>query len=296
MRWDETIITFKELGSYGRLANQLFQIASTIGIATRNNQQYIFPKWSYSKFFKNPIPQIEKHELDKIDFKLYSEKHFHFADTTLEGDWNLFGYFQSEKYFKHCEEFIRSYFEFKEDYTRYLEEKYGKYLDGKTCSLHVRRGDYIKQRDCYLCPVEYYRKAFHEFDGDTVFLVFSDDLNWCKQVFVWDHFVFVEGEPDIMDLYLMSMCKNNIIANSSFSWWGAWLNKNERKKVIAPSQWLGWTLSNIKTKDLIPNNWIKIKLRENISFEVGSALVKFGNPIIPKLLKYIQRLENRKKL
>ena len=88
-------------------------------------------------------------------------------------------------------------------------------------------------------------------------LVFSDDIDWCKGVFRGDRFTFIEGEKDYIDLYIMSQCKNNIIANSTFSWWGAWLNKNKNKKIVAPKKWFGSLISH-NTKDLIPKEWIKV--------------------------------------
>jgi hypothetical protein len=103
--------------------------------------------------------------------------------------------------------------------------------------------------------MDYYRNAIAEFSDDTRFLVFSDDIQWCKENFKGDNFHFIEGEKDYVDLYLMSLCNNNIIANSSFSWWGAWLNNTPNKKVIAPKQWFG-KAKQLNTKDLIPETWI----------------------------------------
>ena len=86
-------------------------------------------------------------------------------------------------------------------------------------------------------------------------LVFSDDIKWCKDNFTEGPFIFVGGGEDYIDLHLMSKCKNNIIANSSFSWWGAWLNNNENKRVIAPKDWFGSSNSHLNTDDLIPGDW-----------------------------------------
>ena len=85
-------------------------------------------------------------------------------------------------------------------------------------------------------------------------MVFSDDLDWCKETFLGNRFTFISGNRDYQDLFLMSMCKNNIIANSSFSWWGAWLNTNLNKKVIAPKKWFGPQLS-LSSDDIYPNTW-----------------------------------------
>jgi hypothetical protein len=88
-------------------------------------------------------------------------------------------------------------------------------------------------------------------------LVFSDDISWCKDNLKFDKMNFIEGLDNVEDMWLMSLCDNNIIANSSFSWWGAWLNSNFNKKVIAPLHWFGDS-ANLNTSDIIPTNWIRI--------------------------------------
>ena len=153
---------------------------------------------------------------------------------------------------------IRELFSFSEEYKNSIKQKYKDLLEGETCSIHVRRGDYLKLPNHH--PVQslnYLMKGVREMPEDTKFLIFSDDINWCKQNFpnIPDKFIFIEGNSDYEDLLLMSLCKNNIIANSSFSWWAAWLNENVDKKVIAPSKWFGTANSINNTKDLIPETW-----------------------------------------
>ena len=94
---------------------------------------------------------------------------------------------------------------------------------------------------------------------DKKYLIFSDDLEWCKENFDFiENKVIIEGNTDYQDLYLMSLCKNNIICNSTFSWWGAWLNKNDKKIVIAPEKWFSSADEYYNTEDIIPSNSIKI--------------------------------------
>ena len=88
-------------------------------------------------------------------------------------------------------------------------------------------------------------------------VVFSDDIPWCKENLIFDNIIFIEGNKDYEDLWLMSLCEHNIIANSSFSWWGAWLNENKNKKVVSPLNWFGQQ-SNTNQSDIVPESWIKI--------------------------------------
>jgi hypothetical protein len=95
--------------------------------------------------------------------------------------------------------------------------------------------------------------------NDKYYIIFSDDISWCKENLSFlNNKIFIEGNTDFQDLYLMSKCKNNIIANSSFSWWGAWLNTNKDKIVIAPKKWFGISNSHLDTSDLYCNNWVTI--------------------------------------
>ena len=128
-----------------------------------------------------------------------------------------------------------------------------------TCSIHVRRGDYLNSPNHHPTQnMNYYMRAIKEMPKDSVFLIFSDDIKWCKENFpnLPEKFIFVEGNKDYEDLHLMTHCKNNIIANSTFSWWGAWLNSNSDKIVVAPKKWFGPALKNNDTKDLYCEGWI----------------------------------------
>jgi hypothetical protein len=111
-----------------------------------------------------------------------------------------------------------------------------------------------------LLGVEYYQQSINIFDDDTYqYFVFSDDINWCKEVFGENELIeYIDGNNQYVDLYLMTQCDHNIIGNSTFSWWGAWLNKNKNKKVIAPSIWFNPNRKDLNTKDMIPKDWIKI--------------------------------------
>jgi hypothetical protein len=173
------------------------------------------------------------------------------------------GYFQSEKYFKHNREYILNLFE-PYDFLKYELNKYRLLFENKrTCSIHVRRGDYLNYSETHLPQkIDYFTRAIDRMDREDdvdVYVVFSDDIQWCKEnfkgdaVFGRDNFYFIENEKDYIELYLMSMCNNHIVSNSSFSWWGAWLDNKESKVVIAPKKW--WIGED---EDVVPETWIKI--------------------------------------
>ena len=132
-------------------------------------------------------------------------------------------------------------------------------LDKTPISLHIRRKDYVTNPNHTALGADYYENALKEFDENETVLVFSDDPDWCneQELFADDRFMIAEGNSGWTDMCLMTMCKGHIIANSSFSWWGAWLSKSE--KVVAPSGWfVGSNLEHLDTKDLIPEDWIVI--------------------------------------
>jgi hypothetical protein len=125
-------------------------------------------------------------------------------------------------------------------------------------SLHVRRTDYVTSNGYHpVQSIEYYKNAIDIIGDYDYIFVFSDDIQWCKDNLKFKNMVFMEGFSDIEDLHIMSLCQNNIIANSSFSWWGAWLNIHPEKKIIAPTNWFG-EQANLNTSDMIPSDWIKI--------------------------------------
>ncbi len=120
----------------------------------------------------------------------------------------------------------------------------------------MRRGDYVWLSHIHpVQPLAYYQRAVELMGDYQRMLVFSDDLPWCRENFSFNNMTFVEGQSDMDDLWMMGLCKHNIIANSSFSWWGAWLNENHAKKVVAPKLWFG-NAATMDTKDIVPAKWI----------------------------------------
>ncbi len=198
------------------------------------------------------------------------EKHFQFDPEILDlpGDVYLEGYWQSEKYFRDREDVIRKEFSIKVPMSGPNEVMARRIADEPTAvSIHVRRGDYVSDsttnRYHGTCSLDYYRDAVErisELADGAHFFVFSDDIEWVKENLKPGRPVtyvdFNDDKSNYEDLRLMSLCKHHIIANSSFSWWGAWLNLNPDKIVIAPGKWFNDT--SIDTADLIPDSWIRL--------------------------------------
>jgi hypothetical protein len=260
------MLTFYNLGNSGRFGNQLFQIASTIGVAIKNNHNYIFPTWEYSSYFHDSIPQTPSKYINptiniNVDQCHYKDIDFKSIEPLRNKQLiTLSGYLQTEKYFNKYRDLILDYFTPNILIDKYILKKYNEILKLPLCSIHVRRTDYLDLQQWHpQCTIEYYEKAIKEMNHNKIqFLVFSDDINWCKNIFKGQRFTFIENEDNIVDMFLMSLCDHNIIANSSFSWWGAWLNRHKNKKVIAPKTWFGPKYDHWDKSDLLPESWVKI--------------------------------------
>jgi hypothetical protein len=244
----------------GGLGNIIFQMASAIVLANENSVIAVFDgqtqgnqHWSdLEKYKKTIFKEVIFAEVVKANSE-YHEPFFHFNKIPYSKNLKLNGYFQSEKYFINKSDLIYNTFFNNKDIINNLKDKYN-YIDFETAtSLHVRRGDYLKLKNQHpTCSLRYYMQALKKTGVDNV-VVFSDDIKWCKQNMP-NKFTFIENEKDYNEMYMMSLCKNNIIANSSFSWWGAWANRSENKIVIAPKRWFGPLIKH-NTKDLIPKRW-----------------------------------------
>lgn len=229
----------------GRLGNNMFMIAATIGHAVKCGQPFGFPEWKYQKYFKNPLPKMDCN----VTYA-YKEKHFHFNNIPCTSNMDLEGYFQSWKYFDHCKHLIRHYFDPVDEIKEWIKAQKGcSFLTG----MHIRRGDYLGLSDYHTnLSLEYYREAMSRFP-EAKTIVFSDDIPCCKENFPADY--YSEGN-EIQDLFLMASCENKIIANSSFSYWAAYLGGGD---VVSPRQWFGKKLKETHdTKDLYLPGWIVI--------------------------------------
>lgn len=246
----------------GGLGNYMFQITTAYSLALDNKDELIFNINDCLRVHE-PISSYKENILRNVNFtegplpikNNYTEPFFHYQKIPYKKDIKINGYYQSEKYFINNREKILDFYSIDKDSLYLIEKKYGEILKKETCSIHIRRGDYLGLPNHHpTCNMGYYNKAMKIFPEETTYLVFSDDVEWCKEIFTGDNFIIIEDNEDYIDLWLMSLCDNNIIANSSFSWWGAWLNNNKDKRVIVPKRWFGPAI-NHNTKDLIPNEW-----------------------------------------
>jgi hypothetical protein len=243
------MISFSNLGSLGRLGNQMFQYAALKGISAHHSTDYCLPTdTSLHKCFQIPNKKSDVYSptIKETTYE-FDEKLFNFS----EGD--LYGFFQTEKYFSHIEQELRKDFRFCDIIYKTCSHYRKHILSEKVVALHVRRGDYITDPNFCLLDLDYYTEALKYFP-DSEIMVLSDDINWCREQFISERFKFSFSNNPFIDLCLMSLCDYHIISNSSFSWWGSWLAKS--KKTIAPQNWFDGEYSSWNTKDLYRKDWI----------------------------------------
>ncbi len=194
------------------------------------------------------------------------EPHYHFSQAAMDAPDNVYvsGYWQSERYFHDIEPKLRNEFTFRDPMSRNAEPLHQRITDSESVCVHVRRGDFLTNPLNGLRGGEYYSagaEIIARTNRDLSFFVFSDDVEWCRENIIFNgETTFVDDDFGPMklrdDLRLMSTCKHFIIANSSFSWWAVWLNRNPRRVVIAPTNWV--TDTSMDTRDLYPLDWIRI--------------------------------------
>jgi len=285
------MIGFNGLGSLGRLGNQMFEYATLRGIAANKGYEWCIPPTShrgienYSLHEAFVMPSVKPQNyrfLDNGQAPVVGERYYHFDQELFDlcpDHICLQGFFQTWKYFRNIEDEIRSEYTFHDHILGPCKEMMESF-DTPPIFLHVRRGDpnltdprgfkwaYTECSSQHPPqPIEYYEKALKEFPEDVPVIVCSDSPDWVQEqeFFSDDRFAisvpedkYADGsyEPYV-DMCLMSLCSGAIIANSSMSWWGAWL-QNGRGKVVAPKMWFGPAYPNNDTKDLYLENWIVI--------------------------------------
>ncbi len=291
------MIGFDHIGTMGRLGNQMFQYAALKGIAAHRGYEYTIPP-------ENPKIQIDNYGLieafelsdnKKIgwlntQYDIIAEKHFHFDEdlfNTFPDGSGLYGFFQSEKYFKHIEDEIREDFTFKDDIYEPCKEFISQYGDD-IIFLHVRRSDSTGRTEYFpIADIGWFEEMLEYFPKDVPVLILTDKLDWVKsqKLFDQDRFLLSEqreysknlvwngrGKMEYtlspwIDLCLMSLCNGGIVPNTTFGWWGAWLQKSKNKKIVYQHPYFGpiFTRQNeayIHVRDMHPEDWIRGHLKE----------------------------------
>lgn len=273
------MITMNNIGLNGRLGNQMFQYAALMGIAKKNDFEYginfsndygldlkDIPEDIYinqkiltlSRLFKLSAKDSE----DK-NYQTISEPYMHFCEDMfhIKDNSNLNGYFQTEKYFEHIKEDIRKEYKFPDNLIYSSKDFLKQMKNFEIVSVHFRRSDYLTLKHFYNTNLDdYYKEALKIFNNKKYkFLLFSDDIDFLHHNFSdKDRFYICDVRNQFLELTMMTMCDHNIIANSSFSWWGAWLNSNKNKKIIAPKKWFNDGYKDKDTKDIYCADWIKL--------------------------------------
>lgn len=280
-RRSQKIVTFSKVGRHGRLGNQLFQIAATVGIAERHGFGWKFPahirNCSAGKLFNlhgtdelAATASFEYYEQSSVYYELSLPS---FSDDVL---YDLTGHFQSYRYFMHSTAVLANIFLYPSDIAREVTRRYPEINSGRTVTMHVRRSDYVSHNYMYnLLDFQYYKEGLRRL-GDTDVIIFvSDDIEWCKRVLspqleqVKHAFIFSDIGDELHEFVLMLMSPKLIIANSSFSWWAAYLKHIYQRgafhgkefQVVAPVTWFNKTgpLADRNTDDLRPPGWILVQ-------------------------------------
>jgi hypothetical protein len=274
---------------YGGLGNQMFQYAVARRIAYHGGEELklditIFAEYPLRvyelKYFQIEENFATQEEIAKLKYNFFNrlkplykrtyikEKHFQYTPqiSKLRRNVYLEGYWQTERYFKDIEDIIRKDFTVKTPLAGSNLEIAKKISEVDAVSVHIRRGDYVANPTTNeihgVCGLSYYYDCIAKLASkinNPHFFVFSDDQEWVQENLKISFpvtFITQNGaEKAYEDLRLMSLCKHHIIANSSFSWWGAWLAPGKDKIVYAPSRWFNL---DIDTSDLLPAGWIKV--------------------------------------
>ena len=279
-------ISYNRLGSNGRLGNQMFQYAGLRGIAANRGYDWVIPRpdsygdSNYGLFDCFEMGSVEEKNFGQLNVQSIATGQFHFSQEFFDGcpdNINLHDYFTTEKYFANIKDVIRKDFTFKKEILEPCKEIVDELEN--PIFMHVRRGDYVVNPSAHpMCPISYYEKALELFDENSPILVFSDSIEWCKEqdFFQGDRFMLSEydekysqtadtllGKQNTLipyfDLCMMTLCNGGIIANSTMSWWGAWLMENKTQPIVAPKPWFGTHYNDYNMNDLLPDGWVEVE-------------------------------------
>lgn len=285
------MITYSKLGHprRGRLGNQLFQIASTIGMALKYGHDYTFPAWPYSQYFENPLPTggaFEAWEVPEGAFTFQVEDQL--ADQS--DNFDVDGWRQSERYWDGHDGYIRNQFIFKTELLMALRKRWGKALSKPCIAISVRRGDFVDNPNYDQIPPRYYVLGLLDGIPDWQqcnVIMFSDDQDYCRVHFGGLPGVYFSDGTDIEQLALMTLCRHFVISNSTFSWWGAWLGEQHGSVVIRPPKNFAGKLAAANSEaDFWPARWRVMDFRNR---KIDLRDVTFT---VPVFIDHVHRSQN----
>ena len=257
------MISFSKLGTYGRLGNQLFQYAFLRETARRLDTKFFCPKWVGDDIFNLIDGNERASEPTGImqHYDPYPKAGFIPEALNIKNHTDIQGYFQSEKYYSD-KQLVRSWYEFRSENITEVDKRYGDLFHDNCISLSLRiDSDYRNNRDYFpLYPLSYYIKALDVITPKEAVLVFSDRPDLARDFFGTQQsnkLIFVNDLTGPQQLYAMTQCRANVITNSTFAWWGAWLNKHPEKIVVAPRYWNRPGVTNT-IEDIICEDWVKV--------------------------------------
>jgi hypothetical protein len=264
----------------GGLGNQMFQIAHAYSQGNKNNLLSVFLPHAFTPMGKAKQPT---HYINNIfrnikfvnnveNKKTVYEQNFNNPDLKFNWDSNIefYGYFQSSKNFLGYNDKIINLFLPTDEFKEKIFKKYPNLLKENTTSIHIRRGDYLTISNILpVIDISYINHCMSLLPETETFFVFSDDIEWAKNNILLDKVIFVDNNDDYEDLWMISLCKNNIMSNSSFSWWGSFLNTNKDKKVLVPNIWFG-PEGEKEYDNIYENEWKKI----NVEYLNGQLIYK----------------------
>lgn len=258
----------------GQLGNQMFQVAAASALAWDHGVDVYFPDLMLSRGnlinnYKNVFYRCLSKSPKKIS-KVWKERGCGYTKIPYTPFMQISGYLQSEKYFKHHKKRIIGLFSPKGAEQQYIKKKYP-FLqkNQKTVGVQIRNQRVVKSNPKHFPTYgrDFYEKAMKLFPQDSLFVVTSNDLKFAKQCLanMNKNIIFIEDEPYHLDLYILSLCKHNIISNSTFGWWGAWLNQNPNKIVVCPQYLMKSSKGKlVLPKDYIPPEWKIVKSKHSI--------------------------------
>lgn len=254
----------------GGLGNQMFQISKALSEGYENGIEVVFRPSSFipmngnqpTEYLDNIYRNLTFKEIDE-NLERISEPSWSFNKTNIfyYKSIEFYGYYQSSKNFKSQSEKIKDCFLPTQQFINKIKNLYPKIFGENSVSIHVRRGDYVGISE--ILPVidkTYIDESLNQIGKHSHIFIFSNDKEWCKENLNYENSTVVEGLEDYEELWSISLCNHNIMSNSSFSWWGSYLNLNKNKKVIVPSVWFG-SKGEKNYQDIYEDEWIKINVK-----------------------------------